>query len=948
LRETGLAEEKNTTRLRHSVKSYYQVVSANLRAALGIFLLVWFSQTGFCQTAKPEIDTVNGGQPDDTTNVIGNQFIFVVGLTPATDVGVTYQWRKSNINISGATNFSYSKDVSVASDAGTYNVLCSNSLGTTLSSNALLTIWYPPIITNMPRSNAVVAGSNVHFSVRVDQTKIPTNFTYQWYRSTFFVGDDGVSVSGSATADLWLTNVDAADSGDYTCDIVNSAGTSSTTNATLNVVFPPTLTVDGQPDPLTVLDGDSASFIVLPDPSTTDTADFPLTYQWRKNGVNLAGETSFSYQIGTATTADAADYTCVLKNWAGSTTSIVAHLTVYVPLVITADPVSALLPFSSTPHVMSVTATGTAPISYQWRTNYTDIPNATNATYSFIPSSTNQSAIYDCNLSNIVNTANSADAIITVRSEIIAPSLTQFSPSYSVYTVTTNSSVNVTIRASDAGSGLAYVRSQNQTAGTNWVTCTNSPPGGLNWLATLTLLPGTNILQADAQDVAGNNAVLDATSMATVFYSVPTPFVLLMNGNYGVVNTTASWPAPNQKAALSNYTTLAYGLSYTMTSAPASGYRFVNWSGSVNSTNPVLTFLVQSNQVITANFGETNLPTLAITNPAASGRFTNTGSLTLGGTANDLGNGGIPGQLAAIKWQLNTGAWNTAAGTNPWVALTAPLVGSNIFRAYAIDTSSNFSTTNTFIFTNVTVGTLTVLTNGRGTVTNSLNGQTLFVSSNYTMTATAYTNLGFVFTNWTGGTNGTLTVFSNGPILNFTMKSNLTLQANFKDIVNPTLTITNTLPAGVVTNMTFTVLGTATDNDVVAAVKYQLNTAAWATATGTNNWLANLTLATGSNIFRAYAVDAWGNKSTTNTLTAVNTLLTPITITFTFTNNTARAAFPTIVGATYYLEAKGLPATNLTWITLPGSASGNGAQIILTDTNAPATNRFYRVRTTVP
>ena len=95
-------------------------------------------------------------------------------------------------------------------------------------------------------------------------------------------------------------------------------------------------------------------------------------------------------------------------------------------------------------------------------------------------------------------------------------------------------------------------------------------------------------------------------------------------------------------------------------------------------------------------------------------------------------------------------------------------------------------------------------------------------------------------------------------------------------------------------------------------------------------------------------MDAWGNRSTTNTLTAVNPLLTPVTVTLTLTNNTVRAAFSTVVGATYYLEGTSLSGPSVTWSNVASAAAGNGGALILTDTAPPATNRFYRVRATAP
>jgi hypothetical protein len=74
-----------------------------------------------------------------------------------------------------------------------------------------------------------------------------------------------------------------------------------------------------QPVGLTVGTGSVATFSV----SATGTG---LGYQWRKNGVNIAGGTSAVYSIGSAQLADAGTYSVVVSNDAGSVNSGTASL----------------------------------------------------------------------------------------------------------------------------------------------------------------------------------------------------------------------------------------------------------------------------------------------------------------------------------------------------------------------------------------------------------------------------------------------------------------------------------------------------------------------------------------------------------------------------------------------------------------------------------------------
>jgi len=86
-------------------------------------------------------------------------------------------------------------------------------------------------------------------------------------------------------------------------------------------VTPPSITT--QPVNRTVAAGQSATF------SVTAAGTAPLTYQWQKNGVNIAGATASSYTTPPATTADSGStFRVVVSNAAGSATSNSATLTV--------------------------------------------------------------------------------------------------------------------------------------------------------------------------------------------------------------------------------------------------------------------------------------------------------------------------------------------------------------------------------------------------------------------------------------------------------------------------------------------------------------------------------------------------------------------------------------------------------------------------------------------
>ncbi len=92
----------------------------------------------------------------------------------------------------------------------------------------------------------------------------------------------------------------------------------------------------------------------------------PLSYQWLKGAGPIAGATNATYVITNAQPADAGNYTVIVTNPYGSATSGVATVTVVFPPSITLPPQSRDVA-AGTSVTLGVVASGTAPLSYQWR-----------------------------------------------------------------------------------------------------------------------------------------------------------------------------------------------------------------------------------------------------------------------------------------------------------------------------------------------------------------------------------------------------------------------------------------------------------------------------------------------------------------------------------------------------------------------------------------------------
>jgi hypothetical protein len=123
-----------------------------------------------------------------------------------------------------------------------------------------------------------------------------------------------------------------------------------------------------------VCEGSGASFSV----TATGTG---LSYQWKKNGVDIAGATASTYNIAATVTADAGTYTVqVTGACAPGVTSIGSVLTINEQPEIITQPLSQTV-CAGQSVTFSVNAGVTSGATYQWRRNGLNIVGATSSSY---------------------------------------------------------------------------------------------------------------------------------------------------------------------------------------------------------------------------------------------------------------------------------------------------------------------------------------------------------------------------------------------------------------------------------------------------------------------------------------------------------------------------------------------------------------------------------------
>lgn len=162
--------------------------------------------------------------------------------------------------------------------------------------------------------------------------------------------------------------------------------------------------------------GDTATLTV------TATGSSPLTYDWRRNGTTLGAASTSTYVTAPLTSADDATvYTVVVSNAAGSVTSSGAKLSVAPkPVQVTTAPQNVSVAEGKNAS-FSVSVTGSAPITYQWRQNGAVISGATQSSYTFPAAKlTDSGKTFSVTISNAAGAITTPAATLTVTTAMVS------------------------------------------------------------------------------------------------------------------------------------------------------------------------------------------------------------------------------------------------------------------------------------------------------------------------------------------------------------------------------------------------------------------------------------------------------------------------------------------------------------------------------------------------
>jgi len=312
-----------------------------------------------------------------------------------------------------------------------------------------------------PLNQTLNAGQLATFTATATGNPTPT---VQWQVSTG--GGPFTNVPGAGSTTLSFTATAAMNGNQYQAVFTNSAGSATTSAATLTVQSAPSIRGTGNPASLTVNAGQTAMF-------TAAASGVPTpTVQWQVSTgggpfTNVPGGSSNTLSFTTTAAMNGNQYQAVFTNAVGSATTSAATLTVQSAPSITGTGNPASLTVNAGQTAMfTAAASGIPTPTVQWQVSagggpFTNVPGGSSNTLSFTATSAMNGNQYQAVFTNSVGSAATTAATLTVQSP---PSITA-----------TGNPSNVTV---PAGQTAMFTAAANgiPTPTVQWQVSTNGGP----------------------------------------------------------------------------------------------------------------------------------------------------------------------------------------------------------------------------------------------------------------------------------------------------------------------------------------------------------------------------------------------------------------------------------------------------------------------------------------
>jgi hypothetical protein len=380
------------------------------------YVVVTDRSTGCTATSRPVAVSAGAGPNAaiSPNGPLGGCQGGTVTLYAVKQPGLCYQWYQNSVPLSGANS-----DNLVVNSAGNYTVEV-----TICNTNCKSTTLTPTVVNLNPLPNASVTPSSVSSFCQGDSVMLNANagsgLSYQWSLNK-------AAIPGATNSQLKVKN-----GGDYQVTVTNNSTGCFDTSKTITIAVKaaPSTTITPASNPTFCAGGS----VVLNAGATGSTS-----YQWYKNGVAEAGQTSSSY------TATATGLYSVMVTGSNSCVATSATTSVQV----NALPTVTTVPTGNAAVCQGYTTVLTVPsgpgLTYQWYNGTTAISGATSNTYT-----TGTAGSYNVKVTNSVTGcfANSGNIALTVNTPPSANASTTANT-----TICQDDSVKL---SANTGTGLTY------------------------------------------------------------------------------------------------------------------------------------------------------------------------------------------------------------------------------------------------------------------------------------------------------------------------------------------------------------------------------------------------------------------------------------------------------------------------------------------------------------
>lgn len=273
----------------------------------------------------------------------------VNGLPP-----INYQWFKNNVPIPpplGNNDTLYFTGLN-ATDSGSYRLSANNVCGSANSITTKLSLYGLPQIVAQPVSKTACTGQRIVFRT---YTSVPvgTPVTRQWYRNNMMM-------PGKNTDSLVINLVTSIDSGIYYMRLISPCDTLYTDTVSLSIS--PSIAFVQQP--VTKLACLSSRVVMRALAIGNDS----ITYQWKRNGIPISGETNDSLVIEQLDTSHLKNYEVLATGICSNATSATVTIIPITKPIISLQPVPVTI-CNGKRMVLKTKASSNGSIRYRWQKN---------------------------------------------------------------------------------------------------------------------------------------------------------------------------------------------------------------------------------------------------------------------------------------------------------------------------------------------------------------------------------------------------------------------------------------------------------------------------------------------------------------------------------------------------------------------------------------------------